>query len=145
MLCCLGKLLYFQGSRFSLVFLWHFPEQSHGACFSCLWHHCGVVLLQRLLPCPDPGRRSKVREHGDGKQPRGLFSLLIILLSRGRCGVSLKEQREMRPVILMLHCLFCNHYYLFSLYNTRDSSYLFVLRENHMIQRKELCFRGPGL
>lgn len=93
----------------------------------------------------DPGRRSKVREHGDGKQPRGLFSLLIILLSRGRCGVSLKEQREMRPVILMLHCLFCNHYYLFSLYNTRDSSYLFVLRENHMIQRKELCFRGPGL
>lgn len=41
MLCFMEKLLYFQGSRFSLGFLWHFPEWSHEACFSWVgWSPC---------------------------------------------------------------------------------------------------------
>ena len=45
----MGKLLYFQGSRFCLVFLWHFPEQNHGACFSCV---CDTtVVLYRYRDC----------------------------------------------------------------------------------------------
>lgn len=73
----MGKLLYFQGSRFSLVFLWHFPELNLGAYFSCVFDLCGGSVLQ------------------------------IITLSRPtrRGGDSSREQREMRPVIPMLQSL----------------------------------------
>ena len=57
MVCSMEKLLYFQGSRFSLGFLCHFSEWSHEACFSCVYDTTGVgYVLQRLLHCPDPGR-----------------------------------------------------------------------------------------
>lgn len=49
----MGKLLYFQGSRFSLVFLWHFPELNLGLIFHVSLISV-VVLCYRLLHCPDP-------------------------------------------------------------------------------------------
>lgn len=64
------KLLYFQGSRVSLVFLWHFPEESHGACFSCVCDTTVVVLCYRdWYTVQSQGGTSEVRAHGERKQP----------------------------------------------------------------------------
>lgn len=62
----------------------------------------------------------------------GLSSLLLILLSKGRCGDSLKEQRDMRLVILMLRSLsILQSLLLFFLCNTRGSSLVFFKRKPH--------------
>ena len=60
MLCSMEKLLYFQGSRFSLGFLWHFLNGVHEACFlwvgwSMCYRDCYAVQAQE--------GRSGVREH----------------------------------------------------------------------------------
>lgn len=103
MLCYMRKLLYFQGSRVSLVFLWHFPEQSHGACFSCV---CDTIVV--VLCCRDcytvqiQGGRSEVREHGERKEPGGTFSFTSYFTFKGGdVAIPLKSQ-ERRPCILML-------------------------------------------
>lgn len=73
----MGKLLYFQGSRFSLVFLWHLSELNHEAYFSCVFDHCGGSVLQ----------------------------IIILSRPRGRDRDSSREKGEMRPIITMLQSL----------------------------------------
>lgn len=106
-----GKLLYFQGSRFSPVFLWHFSELSHGLFFMCLDTTVVVQCYRVCYPVQIEGGRGEVREHGDGRSTRrAFFSLLLILLSKWEMWRFLKraERDETRHSYALVFAYFEN-------------------------------------
>ena len=128
MLCSVEKLLYFQGSRFSLGFLCHFSEWSHEACFSCVyWHYWGGVRVTEIVTLSRP-REGEV-ELGDTdteSNQEGFFSLLIISLSKRRCGFLKRAEKWDLLLSYFNHYLFSNHCCFFPPSVTQEALFLFV-------------------